>query len=109
MPAVKFGRADARILNEFAIKNIPMPVIIHAIITAPAEADAAMFCGKLYMPPPIMELSTIAPSPMTPSFLAEDWAAGAAEPLFESAMVFGSYTVAGAANSKFRNPSAVRQ
>ncbi len=88
MPAVKFGRADARILNEFAIKNIPMPVIIHAIITAPAEADAAMFCGKLYMPPPIMELSTIAPSPMTPSLLAEDWAAGAAEPLFESAMVF---------------------
>lgn len=88
MPAVKFGRADARILNEFAIKNIPMPVIIHAIITAPADAEAAMFCGKLYMPPPIIELSTIAPSPMTPSFLAEDWAAGAAEPLLESAMVF---------------------
>ena len=84
MPAVKFGRADARILNEFAIKNIPMPVIIHA----PAEAEAAMFCGKLYMPPPIMELSTIAPSPMRPSFLAEDWAAWAAEPLFESAIVF---------------------
>ena len=40
------------------------------------------------MPPPIMELSTIAPSPMTPSFLAEDWAAGAAESLFESAIVF---------------------
>lgn len=109
MPAVRFGRADARMRNEFAMKNIPMPVIIHAIITAPAAAEAAIFCGRLYMPPPIIELSTIAPSPITPSLFAEAGEAGAA-PVLESAIrVPFSYTVAGAAYSKLRKPSAVRQ
>ena len=41
-------------------------MIIHANSTAPAEAPAAMFCGRLYMPPPIMELTTIAASAQMP-------------------------------------------
>lgn len=47
------------------------------------------------MPPPIIELSTIAPSPITPSLFAEAGEAGAA-PVLESAIrVPFSYAVAG--------------
>ena len=62
------------------MKYMPMPVITHAMITAITEADAAMFCGRLKMPPPIIAETTRAASAITPSFLLS----------FESAMIYSS-------------------
>ncbi len=70
MPAVASGRAAERIRKVLARKNIPIPVIAHASITAQAEAFWDMFCGRLNIPPPTMALTTSDARAITPSFLS---------------------------------------
>ena len=49
---------------------------------APAEAPAAIFCGKLYIPPPIIELTTMAASAHTPNPVPESGAAEVSADIF---------------------------
>ena len=67
MPAVKSGRTVDKMRKVLAIKYTPKPVMSQDNMTAPTEAPAAIFCGKEYMPPPIIELTTIAAKAKTPS------------------------------------------
>ena len=50
---------------------MPKPVSIQDRITAPAPAVAAMFWGRLKIPPPIMELTTIPARAMVPKFFED--------------------------------------
>ena len=51
---------------------MPMPVISQPISRACEPATAAMFCGRLKMPEPIMELITSAVSAVRPIWEEED-------------------------------------
>ena len=46
-PLVSSGRAADRMRNVLAMNQMPTPVMTHAMMMAPAEASAAMFCGRL--------------------------------------------------------------
>lgn len=47
---------------------MPTPVISQPMVMASAPATAAIFCGKLKIPEPIIELSTKAVSEINPIF-----------------------------------------
>ncbi|SGA33664.1 Uncharacterised protein [Chlamydia abortus] len=80
---------------------MPTPVRIHAKIIAPTPADAAIFWGRLKIPPPIMELMTMPAKAMAPRFFPD---------LLPLEIMYSPYLiVTGSAFSKLRNPNAVNE
>ena len=69
MPPSKSGRNRERKKKESPRKRIPEPVIAQPVSKASALATAAIFCGRLKIPEPIIELSTSAVSDTNPILL----------------------------------------
>ena len=72
MPPSRSGRNLDKLANDKPRKIIPMPVINQPISKACEPATAAIFCGRLKMPEPIIELITSAVSATKPIWERED-------------------------------------